>query len=77
MFVEEPVPEEMKQKVLERVSNKRLGEEAFKYIKLVRREDGSLWVKEELPDTNNHALMFMVLACVNYTQRILKGEDIE
>ncbi len=77
MFVEEPVPEEIKQKVLERVSNKRLGEEAFKYIKLVRREDGSLWVKEELPDTNNHALMFMVLACVNYTQRILKGEDIE
>ncbi|WP_333784487.1 hypothetical protein [Thermocrinis sp.] len=77
MFVEEPVPEEIKQKVLEKISNKRLGEEAFKYIKLVRREDGSLWVKEELPDTNNHALMFMVLACVNYTQRILRGEDIE
>ncbi|WP_448583386.1 hypothetical protein [Thermocrinis sp.] len=77
MFVEEPVPEEIKQKVLEKISNKKLGEEAFKYIKLVRREDGSLWVKEELPDPNNHALMFTVLACVNYTQRILRGEDIE
>jgi hypothetical protein len=43
----------------------------------VEKEDGTIWVKEELPDTNNHALMFMVLACVNYTQRILRGEDIE
>ncbi|WP_029551231.1 hypothetical protein [Thermocrinis jamiesonii] len=76
MFVEEPVPEEIKQKVLEKVSNRKLAEEAFKYIKLVKKEDGSLWVKEELPNTQNHALMFMVLACVNYTQRILRGEDI-
>jgi len=76
MFVEEPVPEEIKQKVLEKVSNRKLAEEAFKYIKLVKKEDGSLWVKEELPNTQNHALMFMVLACVNYTQRILRGENI-
>jgi len=50
---------------------------AFEYIKLVKREDGTLWVKEEFEDTNNHALWFMVLACVNYAQRILKGEDID
>jgi hypothetical protein len=77
MPIEREVPEEIKRKVLERVSNKSLAEIAFKYIKLVEKEDSSLWVKEELPDTNNHALMFMVLACVNYTQRILRGEDIE
>jgi len=50
---------------------------AFEYIKLVKREDGTLWVKEEFEDINNHALWFMVLACVNYAQRILKGEDID
>ncbi|WP_448588473.1 hypothetical protein [Thermocrinis sp.] len=77
MPIEEPVPEEIKRKVLERVGNKALGEQAFRYIKLLKKEDGTVWVKEELPDTNNHALMFMVLACVNYTQRLLKGEEIE
>jgi hypothetical protein len=77
MPIEREVPEEIKRKVLEKVSNKNLAETAFKYIKLVEKEDGTIWVKEELPDTNNHALMFMVLACVNYTQRILRGEDIE
>jgi len=50
---------------------------AFEYIKLVKRGDGSIWVKEEFEDINNHALWFMVLACVNYAQRILKGEDID
>ena len=77
MPIEREVPEEIKRKVLEKVSNKSLAEIAFKYIKLVEKEDGTIWVKEELPDTNNYALMFMVLACVNYTQRILRGEEIE
>ena len=77
MFIEEPVPDHIKQKVLQKIANKKLGEEAFKYIKIVKKEDGSVWVKEELPDTQNHALIFTVLACLNYTQKILRGEEIE
>ncbi|ADC89037.1 hypothetical protein Thal_0402 [Thermocrinis albus DSM 14484] len=72
-----PVPTHIKEEVIKRVSNKRLAEEAFRYIKLVEKEDGTLWVKEELPSTDNHALMFMVLACVNYTQRLLRGEELD
>ena len=74
---EMPLPEEIKEKILQKVSNKALALKAFEYIKLVKREDGTLWVKEEFEDINNHALWFMVLACVNYAQRILKGEDID
>lgn len=74
---EMPLPEEIKEKILQKVSNKALTLKAFEYIKLVKREDGTLWVKEEFEDINNHALWFMVLACVNYAQRILKGEDID
>ncbi|MFN3975598.1 MAG: hypothetical protein ACK4LT_00820 [Aquificaceae bacterium] len=74
---EMPLPEEIKEKILQRVSNRALALRAFEYIKLVKREDGTLWVKEELEDTNNHAFLFMVLSCVNYAQRILRGEDID
>ena len=74
---EMPLPEEIKEKILQKVSNKALALKAFEYIKLVKRGDGSIWVKEEFEDINNHALWFMVLACVNYAQRILKGEDID
>ncbi|RMH09430.1 MAG: hypothetical protein D6699_00035 [Aquificota bacterium] len=72
-----PLPEEVKQKILQKVSNKALALRAFEYIKVVKREDGSLWVKEEFEDIDNHALWFMVLACVNYAQRILRGEEID
>lgn len=71
-----PLPEDIKDRILRKVSNKALALKAFEYIKLVEKEDGSLWVKEEFEDTNNHALWFMVLACVNYAQRLLRGEDI-
>ncbi len=71
-----PLPEDIKEKILQKVTNKALALKAFEYIKLVEKEDGSLWVKEEFEDTNNHALWFMVLACVNYAQRLLRGEDI-
>ncbi|MFN4319196.1 MAG: hypothetical protein ACK4FY_01775 [Aquificaceae bacterium] len=74
---EMPLPEEIKEKILQRVSNRALALRAFEYIKLVKREDGTLWVKEELEDTSNHVLLFMVLSCVNYAQRILRGEDID
>ncbi len=74
---EMPLPEEIKEKILQRVSNKALAIKAFEYIRLVKREDGTLWVKENFKDTNNHALWFMVLACVNYAQRLIKGEDID
>ena len=71
-----PLPEDIKEKILQKVTNKALALKAFEYIKLVEKEDGSLWVKEEFEDTNNHALWFMVLACVNHAQRLLRGEDI-
>ncbi|MCS6957563.1 MAG: hypothetical protein RMK75_03790 [Aquificaceae bacterium] len=74
---EMPLPEDIKERILRKVSNKALALKAFEYIKLVRREDGSLWVKEEFDEVNNHALWFMVLACVNYAQRLLKGEEID
>ncbi len=75
--VEKPLPDWVKEKILQKVSNKTLAQEAFKYIKVVEREDGTLWVKEEFEDTQKHALWFMVLACVNYAQRLLRGEDID
>ncbi|MFN3870207.1 MAG: hypothetical protein ACK4MW_01795 [Aquificaceae bacterium] len=74
---ETPLPEDIKEKILQKVSNKALALKALEYIKLVKREDGSLWVKEEFRDTQNHALWFMVLTCVNYAQRLLKGEEID
>ncbi len=75
--VEKPLPDWIKEKILKKVQNKALAEEAFKYIKLVEREDGTVWVKEEFEDLNKHALLFMVLSGVNYAQRLLRGEDIE
>ncbi len=76
-MVEKPLPDWIKDKILDKVSNKALAQEALKYIKIVEKEDGSLWVKEEFEDTDKHALWFMVLSCVNYAQRLLRGEDID
>jgi len=73
--VEKPLPEWIKRRILEKVENKALAEEALRYIKIVEREDGTVWVKEEFTDMNKHALLFMVLSCVNYAQRLLRGED--
>ena len=75
--VEKPLPEWVKRRILEKARNKALTEEALRYIKLVEREDGTLWVKEEFKDTDRHALLFTVLSCVNYARRLLRGEDIE
>ncbi len=75
--VEKPLPDWIKNKILQKVSNKALAQEAFKYISIVEREDGSVWVKENFEDTDKHALLFMVLSCVNYTQRLLRGEEID
>ncbi|MGC8867967.1 MAG: hypothetical protein ACP5PA_07170 [Elusimicrobiales bacterium] len=72
-----PLPEEIKEKVLQKVGNKALAQKAFEYVKVVKMPDGSLYVKEEFNDINNHALWFMVLAVVNYAQRLLRGEDID
>lgn len=72
-----PLPEDMKEKILSKVSNKPLAQKALEYVKLVKKEDGSLWVKEDFEDTSNHALWFMVLACVNYAQRLLRGEELD
>ncbi|MCS7171754.1 MAG: hypothetical protein N3D14_01905 [Aquificaceae bacterium] len=74
---EMPLPESIKERILNKVSNKSLALKAMEYISLVRKEDGSLWVKEDFKDTNNHALWFMVLACVNYAQRLLRGEELD
>ena len=74
---EAPLPDWIVERILEKVSNKNLAQEALKYIKLVEREDGTLWVKEEFEDTQKHALWFMVLSCVNYAQRLLRGESID
>ena len=71
------LPDWIKEKILQKVSNKNLAMQAFKYIKLVEKEDGTLLVKEEFNDMDHHAMLFMVLACVNYAQRLLKGEDLE
>lgn len=72
-----PLPDWIKERILQKVHNKALAMKAFEYIKLVEKEDGTLWVKEEFEDMNNHALLFMVLACVNYTRRLIEGEDID
>ncbi|HIQ31521.1 MAG TPA: hypothetical protein EYH49_05110 [Aquifex aeolicus] len=74
---ERPLPDWIKEKILQKVQNRALAEEAFRYIKLVEREDGSVWVKEEFEDMDKHALLFMVLSCVNYAQRLLKGEELD
>jgi len=77
MSIEKPLPDWVKEKILEKVRNKRLAEEAFKYITVIEKEDGSFVVKESFDQTQNHALWFMVLACVNYAQRLLRGESID
>ncbi len=77
MRVEKPLPDWVKEKILEKVSNKRLAQEAFKYITVIEKEDGTYLVKENFDQTQNHALWFMVLACVNYAQRLLRGESID
>ncbi|MDQ7083210.1 MAG: hypothetical protein Q9N34_09935 [Aquificota bacterium] len=74
---ERPLPDWMKKKILQKVQNKRLAEEALRYITLVEREDGTVWVKENFEETHKHALWFMVLHCVNLAQRLLRGEDID
>ncbi|RLJ71267.1 hypothetical protein BCF55_1566 [Hydrogenivirga caldilitoris] len=75
--VEKPLPDWVRERILQKVQNKALAEEALKYISLVEKEDGTVWVKENFEDTHKHALLFMVLNCVNYAQRLLRGEDIE
>jgi hypothetical protein len=75
--VEKPLPDWVREKILKKVQNKALAEKALQYISVVEREDGTLWVKENFEETHNHALMFMVLSCVNYAQRLLRGEDID
>jgi len=72
-----PLPDEIKEKILRKVGNKALAQKAFEYVKVVKGEDGNMYVKEEFNDMNNHALMFMVLAVVNYAQRLLRGEEID
>ncbi len=67
----------MRERILQKVQNKKLAEEALRYITLVEREDGTLWVKENFEETHKHALWFMVLHCVNLAQRLLKGENID
>ncbi len=76
-YTERPLPGWMREKILEKFQNKALAEEALNYLKLIEREDGTIWVKEELEDTNRHALLFTVLSCVNYAQRLLRGEEID
>ncbi len=71
------LPDWIKERILQKVSNKSLALTAFNYIRLVEREDGTLMVKENFDRMEDHALLFMVLACVNYAQRLLKGEDID
>ncbi len=73
----EPLPEWVRERILAKVNNKELAKQALEYLYLVRNEDGSLSVAEEFEDTDKHALWFMVLACVNYAQRLLRGEDID
>lgn len=72
-----PLPQDIRERILQKVSNRDLAMRALEYIKLVKREDGSLWVKEEFEETHNHALWFMVLACLNYAQRLIRGEDLD
>ena len=74
---ERPLPDWVKEKIMEKVANKRLAEEALRYITVVEREDGTLWVKENFKDTHKHALWFTVLHCVNLAQRILRGESLD
>ncbi|WP_164930599.1 hypothetical protein [Aquifex aeolicus] len=76
-MVEKPLPDWVKERILQKVQNKALAQEAFKYISVVEKEDGTIFVKENFDKTDYHALWFMVLACVNYAQRLLRGEDID
>jgi len=73
----EPLPDWVKEKILQKVTNKQLALQAFEYISVIKKEDGTFYVVENFEDTQKHALWFMVLACVNYAQRVLRGEDID
>lgn len=73
----EPLPDWVKEKILKKVTNKELALQAFEYVSVIKKEDGTYQVVENFKDTHKHALWFMVLACVNYAQRILRGEDID
>ena len=73
----EPLPDWVKERILQKVTNKQLAVQAFEYISVIKKEDGTYHVVENFEDTHKHALWFMVLACVNYAQRLLRGEDID
>jgi hypothetical protein len=73
----EPLPEWVVKKILNKVENKKLAEEALKYVYITKKPNGDLEVSENFKDTDKHALWFMVLACVNYARRLLRGEDID
>ena len=73
----EPLPEWIRERIMEKVQNRELAKQALEYLYLIRKEDGTVMVAEEFRDTDKHALWFMVLACVNYAQRLLRGEDID
>lgn len=74
---EAPVPEDIKQRVIEKISNKELAKKAFEYIKLRIKDDGTTQVVENFDKTDHHALYFTVLACLNYTKRLLEGEELD
>ncbi len=76
-MVEKPLPEWIKKKIMEKFKNKELALKAFEYVKIVEAEDGNLYVKENLSHTENHALLFAVLSVVNYTQRLLREENMD
>ncbi|MCS7084207.1 MAG: hypothetical protein NZL90_04395 [Aquificaceae bacterium] len=72
-----PVPEDIKQRVIEKISNKELAKKAFEYIKLRIKDDGKAQVIENFDKTEHHALYFTVLACLNYTKRLLEGDELD
>lgn len=73
----EPLPDWVKERILQKVTNRQLAVQAFDYISVIKKEDGTYEVVENFEDTHKHALWFMVLACVNYARRLLRGEDID
>ncbi|MFN3813756.1 MAG: hypothetical protein ACK4SM_03945 [Aquificaceae bacterium] len=76
-MVEKPLPQWIRQKIIERFNNKELALKAFEYVKIVEAENGNLYVKESLDNTEDHALLFAVLSVVNYTHRLLRGENMD
>jgi hypothetical protein len=73
----EPLPDWVREKILRKVSNRDLALKAFEYIYVIKDKNGNPLVMENFRETEKHALWFMVLACVNYAQRLLRGEDID